>query len=84
MDDSNSIENDKSTSDSLSIDLTNEREKTAFNKWYLKEYFKPIQSTKVNNKVTYKCLSLVLTPHRSRLSDTKLEQILLLKFNSHL
>ena len=30
--------NDKSSIDSMTIDLTNEKEKTAFNKWYLKEY----------------------------------------------
>ena len=39
--------NDKSSSDSMTIDFTNEREK-AFNKWYLKEYFEPIETT-LNN-----------------------------------
>ena len=32
--------NDKSSSDNMSIDLTEERKKTPFNKWYLKEYNK--------------------------------------------
>ena len=45
--------NDKSSSDNMSIDLTEERDKTAFNKWYLKEYFEPIETTKLNDK--FKC-----------------------------
>ena len=46
--------NDKSSSDNMSIDLTEERENTAFNKWYLKEYFEPIETTKLNDKFKFK------------------------------
>ena len=36
----------------MTIDLTNEREKAAFNKWYLKEYVEIIETTTLNNKIT--------------------------------